>query len=239
MLALVPARGGSKSIPRKNVLLVNGKPLIAWSIEHGLAARLVTRVICTTDDEEIARVAAAHGAEVPFRRPPDLSGDTAVDYGFHRHALEWLQEHEGYVPDLVVQLRPTHPVRRPEVIDRAIELLAGHPEADSLRAVRRVTFTPYKMWRAGPDGLLTPLLALAGCHEPYNQPRGLLPEVLQQDGYVDITRPSTVYELASTTGQKILPFFVDDEPEIDIDYPSDLVAAQRLIQEQRRGRGLP
>ena len=229
VLALVPARGGSKSVPRKNVRIVNGKPLVAWSIEHGLASRRITRVVCTTDDDEIAEVARAHGAEVPFRRPAEISGDLSVDFEFHLHALEWLKQRENYVPDLVVQLRPTHPIRKPETLDRAVEALAARPDADSLRAVRRAVFTPYKMWRVAPEGLLAPLLSLEEALEPYNMPRALLPPVLQQDGYVDITRPRTVFEQRSTTGRHILAFSVDDEPIIDIDYEPDLAEAERLL----------
>ena len=232
VLALVPARGGSKSIPRKNLRRVNGQPLVAWSIRHGLAARRITRVICTTDDEEIAEVARAHGAEVPFRRPSEISGDLSVDFEFHLHALEWLRDHEGYAPDLVVQLRPTHPIRKPETLDRAVEALAARPDADSLRAVRRAVFTPYKMWRAEADGFLVPLLEMEGSPEPYNMPRDVLPCVLQQDGYVDITRPRTVFEQRSTTGRRILPFPVDDEPVIDVDYEPDLADAGRLLAER-------
>lgn len=234
VLALVPARGGSKSIPRKNVRLVNGKPLVAWSIEHALEARSITRVICTTDDEEIAAVAKRFGAEVPFRRPAAISGDLAVDFEFHLHALEWLRDHEGYLPDLVVHLRPTHPVRRPATLDRAVEMLAAHPEADSLRAVRSAVFSPYKMWRLGDDGFLVPLLTIEGIRDPYNMPRGLLPPVLQQDGYVDITRPRTLFEQGSTTGRRILPFPVDDEPAVDIDYPSEIEGAERLLMAHRK-----
>jgi N-acylneuraminate cytidylyltransferase len=229
VLAIVPARGGSKSIPRKNVLELNGKPLIAWSIEHALHARMITRVICTTDDDEIADVAKRFGAEVPFRRPAAISGDMAVDFEFHLHALEWLRDNEAYIPDLIVQLRPTHPIRRPETLDRAVELLAAHPKADSLRAVRRAVFTPYKMWRSGSDGFLVPLLTIEGMPEPYNMPRDILPHVLQQDGYVDITRPRTVFEQGTTTGRCILPFPVDDEPDVDIDYPLDIEKAERLL----------
>jgi CMP-N,N'-diacetyllegionaminic acid synthase len=229
VLAIVPARGGSKSIPRKNVRLVNGKPLVAWSIEHGLAARRITRVICSTDDDEIAEVAARHGAEVPFRRPLEISGDLAVDFEFHLHALEWLRDHEGYVPDLVVQLRPTHPIRRAETLDRAIEAIEAMPEADSLRAVRRAVFTPYKMWRTSASGFLSPILSIDGMAEPYNMPRDVLPVVVQQDGYVDITLPRTVFEQRSTTGRRILPFFVDDEPIVDIDYEPELAEAERLL----------
>lgn len=229
VLAIVPARGGSKSIPRKNVRMVNGKPLIAWSIEHGLQARTITRVICTTDDDEIADVAKQFGAEVPFRRPSAISGDMAVDFEFHLHALEWLRDNDGYVPDLVVQLRPTHPIRRPATLDRAVGLLAAHPEADSLRAVRKAVFTPYKMWRLGDEGFLVPLLTIEGMPDPYNMPRDILPPVLQQDGYVDITRPRTVFEQGTTTGRRILPFPVDDEPEVDIDFPLDLEEAERML----------
>ena len=234
VLALVPARGGSKSIPRKNVRLVNGKPLVAWSIEDALEARSITRVICTTDDDEIAAVAKRFGAEVPFRRPAAISGDLAVDFEFHLHALEWLRDHEDYLPDLVVHLRPTHPIRRPATLDRAVEMLAAHPEADSLRAVRSAVFTPYKMWRSGDDGFLAPLLTIEGIPDPYNMPRDILPHVLQQDGYVDITRPRTVFEQGSTTGRRILPFPVDDEPAVDIDYPSELEWAERLLIAHRK-----
>lgn len=234
VLAIVPARGGSKSIPRKNVRLVNGKPLIAWSIEHGLQARTITRVICTTDDDEIAEVAKQFGADVPFRRPASISGDLAVDFEFHLHALEWLRDNEGYNPDLVVQLRPTHPIRRSVTLDRAVELLAAHPEADSLRAVRKAVFTPYKMWRLGEDGFLSPLLTIEGMPDPYNMPRDILPTVLQQDGYVDITRPRTVFLHGTTTGRFILPFPVDDEPVVDIDYPPELAEAERLFNAHER-----
>jgi CMP-N,N'-diacetyllegionaminic acid synthase len=234
VLAIVPARGSSKSIPRKNVRIVNGKPLIAWSIEHGLQARTITRVICSTDDDEIADVAKSFGADVPFRRPAAISGDTALDFEFHLHALEWLRDNEGYLPDLVVQLRPTHPIRRPDTLDRAVKILAANPQADSLRAVRKAVFTPYKMWRLGSDGFLIPLLAIEGVPDPYNMPRDVLPPVLQQDGYVDITRPRTVFEQRSTTGRYILPFPVDDEPEIDIDFPVDLEKAEHSLTAQKK-----
>ncbi|MBF0249323.1 MAG: acylneuraminate cytidylyltransferase family protein [Alphaproteobacteria bacterium] len=233
VLALVPARGGSKSIPRKNVRHLNGKPLIAHSIEHGLRSKHITRVVCTTDDSEIADVARQHGAEVPFMRPPEISGDFSVDFEFHLHALEWLRDNEGYVPDLVVQLRPTNPIRRIEVIDRAIELFARTTEADSLRAVKLACDTPYKMWRMGESGFLSQLLHLEGESEPYNMPRQKLPPIFQQDGYIDITRPRVVFEMNSTTGRKILPFMIDEET-VDIDYEEELMAAESMLSKARK-----
>ena len=111
VLALIPARGGSKSVPRKNLLPVAGHPLIAYSIMHAKACPSITRIIVSTDDDEIAQVAQSYGAEVPFKRPADAASDTATDFQVFHHALTWLAEHEAYVPELVVHLRPTGPGR--------------------------------------------------------------------------------------------------------------------------------
>ncbi len=237
VLALVPARGGSKSIPRKNLQIVSDKPMIAHSIGHALLSQHITRVVVTTDDEEIAGVARQHGAEVPFLRPAELADDLSTDYGFVRHALEWLRDAEGYEPDLVVQLRPTTPLRDPRLIDRAIETLWAHPAADSLRAVVKACFTPYKMWRLGEDGLLSQLLDLEGYSEPYNQPRQVLPEVYQQDAFIDITRPRTIFERNSITGRTILPFFLEQQ-SLDIDESADLIEADQRMSPMTGARGI-
>lgn len=231
VLALVPARGGSKSMPRKNLREVAGKPMVVHSIEHALKAKRVTRVILTTDDKEIAEVGRAAGAEVPFLRPAELAQDLSTDYEFVRHALEWLRDHEGYVPDLVIQLRPTTPIRDVRLIDQAIEALAGNPEADSLRAVVPACFSPYKMWLLAESGFMRPLMTLAGLDEPHNQPRQLLPQAYQQDGFLDIVRPRTIFEHGSITGANILPFFLNRE-SIDIDYENELVEADRVMRGQ-------
>ncbi|WP_168220571.1 cytidylyltransferase domain-containing protein [Azospirillum thermophilum] len=227
-MALIPARGGSKSVPRKNVRIVGGKPLIAWSIEDALKATRVTRVIVSTDDDEIAEIARAWGAEVPFRRPAEISGDVSVDYDFHRHALEWLRKEEGYEPEQVVLLRPTTPDRHPAVIDAAIGLFAAHPEADSLRSVSPASFSPYKMWRLQENGYLTPVVTLEGRRESYNLPRQLLPQAWHHDGYIDITRPRTVFELGSVTGSVVLPFMIQDQ-SIDIDVEQEIDEADRVL----------
>ena len=112
IMALIPARGGSKSIPRKNLMMIAGKPLIAYSIEHALQSRYVTRTIVSTDDPEIADVARGLGAEVPFLRPSEFAQDLSPDIDVFRHALTWLRDRQGYQCELVVHLRPTGPVRR-------------------------------------------------------------------------------------------------------------------------------
>lgn len=232
VLALIPARGGSKSVPRKNIIPLMGKPMIAWAIEHALASEHITRVVVTTDDEEIAAVARAHGAEVPFMRPAELAQDLSVDIEFHRHAVEWLRDKEGYVPDMVINLRPTPPSRQPAVIDQAIETFAAHPEVDSLRSVHLAEQSPFKMWILDEKGLMQAVAPLPHIAEPYNQPRQELPLVYWQDGYIDITRPSVILEQNSTTGRVIIPFLIE-EPAADVDYPDELGEAEAQLRERQ------
>ena len=127
VLAIIPARGGSKGIPRKNIRLFAGYPLIAYSIAAGLQAATVTRVVVSTDDAEIAEIARSHGAETPFLRPVELAGDRALDLPVFEHALTWLAEKENYHPDIIVHLRPTTPIRPPDLVDRTVRLLLGSP----------------------------------------------------------------------------------------------------------------
>lgn len=235
-LALIPARGGSKGVPRKNIRLLAGRPLIAYSIEVARQAKGVHRVIVSTDDAEIAEVARSEGAEVPFLRPHDLAQDASRDLEVFRHALLWLREKESYSPDAVVHLRPTCPIRRPEIVERALELFSLHPEADSLRSVAVPDQTPYKMWRIDGD-FLRPLLPLEGVAEPYNQPRQLLPRVYWQNGYIDITRTATVLEKNSMNGGTILAFPIEEE-FIDIDYEESFQKAEALLL-RLRAEGTP
>ncbi len=147
VLAVIPARGGSKSIPRKNILPFAGHPLLAYSIAAALQSDLVTRTIVSTDDEEIAAVARQYGAEVPFLRPAEHAQDATPDLPVFVHAVEWFRETEGYLPEMVVQLRPTTPVRPPGCVDDGIKVLRARPDADSLRAVVPSGQNPHKMWR--------------------------------------------------------------------------------------------
>jgi CMP-N,N'-diacetyllegionaminic acid synthase len=227
VLALIPARGGSKSVPRKNVLPIGGKPLIAHSIAHALGCAPITRTIVSTDDDEIASVAARYGAEVPFRRPAEYATDTATDLDVFAHALRWLSEIEGYRPELVVHLRPTTPVRRVALIERAILAMLADPSADALRSVNLAEQTPYKMWRID-GGMLTPLLMIPGAPEAHSMPRQELPEVFWQNGYVDVVRPHTVLGLGSMCGRRILPFVVE-EAIADLDYPDQIPELEQAV----------
>ena len=169
ILALIPARGGSKSIPRKNIYPIAGKPLIAYSIQQALESKYITRVIVSTDDEEIAEVSRKWGAEVPFIRPMKISHDQSLDIEVFEHALRWLNKNEAYQPELIVHLRPTGAVCRVALIDQAVEAILSHPEADALRSVQIAKQNPYKMWFIE-NGLLKPILQLkeigkASCRE--------------------------------------------------------------------------
>ncbi|MBC8506427.1 MAG: acylneuraminate cytidylyltransferase family protein [Anaerolineales bacterium] len=230
VLALIPARGGSKSIPRKNVIDFAGYPLIAYSIAAGLTAETVTRVIVSTDDDEIAEISRRYGAETPFTRPEEHARDQTPDLPVFQHALEWLDANEGYKPDIVVQLRPTSPFRRVWHIDQAVLRLIEHPEADAVRTVCIPFQNPYKMWRIGQDGLMQPIgLDLGIPNEPYNQPRQALPEIYWQTGYVDAAWVDTIIEKNSMTGDHILPLIIDPSEWVDIDSPDDWKRAERLL----------
>lgn len=234
VLALIPARGGSKSVPRKNLLQLAGKPLIAYSIGHAAAVASITRTVVSTDDAEIAEVARRHGAEVPFMRPAHCATDTATDLMVFRHALDWLAREEGYHPELVVHLRPTGPVREPRLIASAIDAMLADPEADALRSVSLAEQTPYKMWRID-AGRLVPAVTLPGHAEAHSMPRQELPLVYWQNGHVDVVRPRTVLELGSMVGRRVLPLVVHG-PVHELDYPDQIPALERAVAAAERGQ---
>lgn len=219
VLAIVPARGGSKGIPRKNIRLFAGYPLIAYSIAAGLQAATVTRTIVSTDDEEIAAVARQFGAETPFIRPAELAQDKTTDLPVFQHALHWLAEHENYRPDVVVQLRPTSPIRPRDCVDRAVRLLLDHQDADCVRGVVPAAQNPHKMWRLpeGENGPMKNLLEVPGIPEPYNAPRQILPDVYWQTGHVDAIRAATILQKGSMSGERIYPLIIDPRYTVDLD----------------------
>jgi CMP-N-acetylneuraminic acid synthetase len=228
-LAIIPARGGSKSIPHKNIRLLAGFPLLAYSIAAGRAAEQVTRVIVSTDDAEIANVAREYGAEVPFLRPAEHAGDGTPDLPVFQHALEWLATKEDYHPEIVVQLRPTSPFRRVWHIDQAVMRLSERPEADSIRTVCTPFQNPFKMWQINPEGIMRPLIELSGMTEPFNMPRQALPDVYWQTGYVDAAWTKTIMVKNSMTGNHILPLVIDPSEWVDIDSVDDWRRAERLL----------
>ena len=238
VLALIPARGGSKGIPRKNVIEMAGKPLIAWSILQARQCERITRVVVSTDDREIASVAKHWGAEVPFLRPAEYAQDLSPDIDTFRHALESLARSESYEPEMVVHLRPTGPVRLVAHIDAAVDLLAEHPDADAVRSVSVAHQTPYKMWRMRHDGSMEPLLRLPGLPDCQSYPRQLLPLAYWQNGYVDVLRPRAVLEKQSMWGDRVLAFVVDTPP-YELDYPDDIPRVEDALRRLEQGQEPP
>jgi CMP-N-acetylneuraminic acid synthetase len=232
VLAVVPARGGSKGIPRKNLQLLGGKPLVALAVEAGRAATLVSRVLCSTDDPEIADAARAAGGEVPFLRPPDLARDTSEDWPVFMHALNFLAREDNWVPDVVVNLRPTSPLRRPSHVDDAIRLLQD-TGADSVKAVCLARQHPHKMWLRQPDGQIEPFLKT-----PFrltrgpDVPRAQLEDVYWQNGVVDVTRREVILEQKMIIGRRVAGLVTETADSIDIDTPLDLALAELILQQR-------
>ncbi len=229
VLALVPARGGSKGLPGKNLRPLAGQPLVAWAVAAGRQAAAVTRVVVSTDSPAIRDAAVAAGAEAPFLRPPELAGDATTDLPVFLHALDWLERHEGYRPDVVVQLRPTSPLRPPGLVDAAVAALLAHPDATAARTVTPSPQTPYKRWRRAGDGRLAPLLpAPEGVAEPFTEPRQRLPPTWWQTGHVDAVRPATLRS-GSMTGSALVAGEVEAVYAVDVDTAADLERAERLL----------
>lgn len=225
VLAIIPARGGSKGLPGKNILPLAGHPLIAYSIKAALDSPGITRAIVSTDSPEIAEVARRYGAEVPFLRPAEYAQDHSLDFDVFLHALNWLRQHENYEPKLVVQLRPTSPIRYVQDIENCIERMDSYPEADSIRIVTTALHTPFKMWRVFTEERpMTPLMTLNGLADPYNQPRQSLPTIYWQVGTLDVIRPTVLFEQGNMSGKAIFPYRIESDQAIDID---DMYSFQR------------
>lgn len=235
VLAIIPARGGSKGVPGKNIKPLAGRPLIAYAIDNALQSKYIQRVIVSTDDPAIAEVARGLGAETPFLRPAELASDIATDLPVFQHALNFLAEAEGYRPALVAHLRPTAPLRTAAHVDAGIELLVGNPEADAVRSVCPAPKHPCKMWKFDQDRL-EPFLSASICGpEAYNLGRQQLPPAFIQNGSVDITRWRTIMELNSMTGKRILGLLMAEHESVNIDTHLDFMIAETLLHNRSRG----
>jgi len=231
IIAIIPARGNSKSIPRKNIREFAGYPLIAYSLTAAHRSHFINRIIVSTDNEEIANVSRGYGAEVPFMRPAELALDDTTDYPVFKHALQWLATNENYHPDFVVHLRATSPLYPKQLIDNAIEVILNNPDADSVRGVVPSSENPYKMWKITDSGCLTPLLQVEGLEEPYNTPRQALPDTYWQTGHIDVIRYETIMKKQSLSGDRIYPVRIDPDFSVDIDTLVDWRRAEQLVLE--------
>ena len=236
VLALIPARGGSKGIPGKNIKLLYGKPLIVWSIDAAKGSKYIDRTIVSTDGEDIAKVAREWGAEVPFMRPAEFAQDLTPDPPVFEHALVWLKENENYVPDIIVHLRPTGPLRTSEEIDEAIELLAKYPESDSVRSLQEPAKPPYKMWKIAGEFMVPFVSDMPGMKDWHTAPRQSLPKVYETTADIGIVWSRVITEKHSVIGDKVLPYTLK-RPTVDIDNLIDFDIAELLFKKQENKDG--
>lgn len=231
ILGIIPARGGSKSIPYKNIADLGGKPLIAYTIEAAKQSKLIDAFIVSTDDEKIAEVARSYGADVPFLRPKELAEDHTPDLPVFEHALSWLKENRGWEPKILVHLRPTTPFKTAEDIDGVLKrMLDGN--YDSGRSTHLLKgHSPYKCMLTDEDGItLLPLIKTVHYDTlGIDVPRQLLPKVFAINGILDATRTHYITEQHKMWGERICGYEVPQERAIDIDGPDDLKKAEKFL----------
>lgn len=218
VLCIIPARGGSKGVHRKNIRPIGGKPLIGWTIEAALNASCIDRIIVSTDDEEIADIVNGYGIAVPFLRPRELARDDTPDMPVYEHTITWLTKHENYNPTIIVWLRPTSPLRTSTDIDNAVEMLIGS-DADWVRSVCEATHHPYWMYRIE-NGKMKSFIDHIDIQKYLR--RQLLPPVYRINGAVDVTWTRTIVEKRLNYSGNLLAYIMPVERSLDIDTESDI-----------------
>jgi CMP-N-acetylneuraminic acid synthetase len=225
IVAVIPARGGSKGIPRKNLARVAGRPLIAYAIDAARNAASVDRVLVSTDDGEIANAAREMGVEAPFLRPPALADDTAPMLAVLEHALAWL-ESQGVAVEALVLLQPTSPLRRAEHIDEAVALFRSS-SATSVVSVVEVPhqFNPVSVMKLSAQGALTPFLG----DQAVVTRRQDKPKAYARNGpAVLVCHPDTLRS-GELYGLSCRPYFMLEKDSLDIDTPQDLILAEEAL----------
>lgn len=229
VLGLIPARGGSKGIPRKNIVPLAGKPLLAWTCEAARASASLTRVVLSTDDLEIAEVGRSWGVEVPFLRPPDLARDDTPSVDVALHALNWLNEHDSWQPELLVLLQPTSPLRQARHIDEAVVELQ-RLDADTVVSVVEVPhcFHPWSVMKQEGAWLEDFLPPLPGTDRFRRQN---LPRLYARNGpAVLVTRVARLHERRSFYGERVAGYLMGKWASVDIDDRQDLELAELWLQ---------
>jgi CMP-N,N'-diacetyllegionaminic acid synthase len=227
-VAFIPARQGSKRVPGKNVRVLNGHPMLAYTIAPALESGVFQSVIVSTDSEEIAAIARRYGAEVPFLRPPAYAGDTSPDIEWLHHALTTLKT-QGRSWDCFSLLRPTSPFRTAETIRRAWALFTSQDGVDSLRAVEKCAQHPGKMWIVR-GNRMTPLLPSSPAGPPsHSTPYQALPPVYVQNASLEIAWTRVVFEGRTIAGDVLVPFITEGYEGFDINDPYDWMVAERLL----------
>jgi CMP-N,N'-diacetyllegionaminic acid synthase len=227
-VALIPARQGSKRVPGKNVRVLNGHPLLAYTIASAIESGVFRSVIVSTDSEEIADVARHYGAEVPFLRPAAYGGDISPDIEWLEHALGELRRRRR-TWDCFALLRPTSPFRTAATIRRAWVTFTSEQGVDSLRAVEKCTQHPGKMWVLRGNRMF-PLLPFGNGEQPWHStPYQALPSVYVQNAALEIAWTRVVFERRTIAGDVLVPFLTEGYEGFDINDTMDWMMAERLL----------
>jgi CMP-N,N'-diacetyllegionaminic acid synthase len=232
ILAIIPARGGSKGVKKKNIRLLNGKPLIQYTIDAAKQSRLLSRIIVSTDDAEIAEISQEIGAEIPFLRPAEFASDNSSDASVLKHVLLSMKQNNEELPDLIVYLRPTTPFKTGEMIDDCIKIVIDNPNCSGLRSVTLAEGKnhPYWMFRADDEHLVSFVPGVS--IETYFQ-RQLLPVCYALNGMVDILKPHFIFNnQGSIYGDQIAYKEIPKQDAIDIDTELDLKWAEFLLSQK-------
>jgi CMP-N-acetylneuraminic acid synthetase len=227
ILAIIPARGGSKGIRRKNLQKLSGKPLIAHTIIAAKKTKSINKIIVSTDDKEIGKISKNNGAEVPFLRPKQISKDTSSTIEVIKHTLKFLQENQSYVPDIIILLQPTSPLRTSQLITKTINTLKKS-KATSVITVSKITKHPYASYWLKND-FLKPF---EKNFTKYSR-RQEFPDLFFPTGAVYTFWYDTLKKFNSLHGPKIKPIVVHDE-DIDIDNLRDLFFAEMMLKNWKK-----
>lgn len=212
-ISLIPARSGSKGLPNKNIKELNGKPLLAWTIESSLSCSSIEKTIVSTDSQQYADIAISYGAEVPFLRPAEFSQDSSTDLQMVLHFIDWIQS-ESLNFDGIIHLRPTTPFREVTVLEKAIELfIREYDDITCLRSVEEMSETAYKSYLVE-EGRLNPIIKGWNL-DKVNQPRQAFPKTFSANGYIDILKLKHIVKKRDLHGNEVLPFHTSQSIEID------------------------
>jgi len=233
VLGLITARGGSKGVPKKNIKMVGGKPLIVWTIEAALKSHLVNRVLLSTDDKKIAKIGKDNNAEVPFLRPPDLAQDNSPHIDVLLNAIDWLIKNEGWQPEYVLLLQPTSPLRTFQDINEIISLGISE-NADSVVSICKSQIHPYKMKKINQKGMIIDYVKKP---EGY-LPRQKLPEVFFENGALYLIKTDVLYQQRTLFPKNTIPYFMTEKNSLDIDTEWDMMLADFILSYKKHGKDL-
>lgn len=235
ILGVIGARSGSKSIPHKNIKPLMGKPLMAWIIEAAKRSKYLDRVLVSTDSEEYAEVARKYGAEVPFLRPKEISGDKSLDIDYVKHTVEWLRDNHGYKADIAVRMMPTVPLQQTEDIDSCVEELLKNPGVHTSIVIAEARQSPHKALKliTASDGEKYLVSFMTGRGEDTNPTARQAYDKAYFRANIVACRTDIILKNHSLAGEKVKYHIIPQERAIDIDSEIDFIIAEQLLKKQQ------